>query len=166
MSAAEPKRSKSGQFRAVAKEIHDLVERLVEKLDVNGYNPTPVLDVAALIANADGKITDQEMKALQQVLEPILHQQVDSELVAYLIEASVDVVRAAGMEARVRVIAEILLDCDAAEDGVLVAFAVAFAAEQLDANERAVIDKLARAVKLSPDRVSGLENKAKSLFQM
>ena len=160
----EPQRTKSGQFRAVAKEIHDLVERVVEKLDVNGYNPTPILDIAALIAHADGKITDAEMKALQEVLQPILHQQVDSELVGYLIHASVDVVRAAGMEARVRVIAEILLDCDAAEDGVLVAFAVAFAAEQLDAAERGVINRLAAAAKLPPERIAGLENKAKSLF--
>ena len=159
-----PKRSKSGQFRAVAKEIHDLVERLVEKLDANGYNPTPVLDIAALIAHADGKITDSEMKALQQVLEPILHQQVDSELVGYLIQASVEVVKQAGVEARVRVIAEILLDCDAADDGVLVAFAVAFASEQLDKAERSVIDQLARAVRLSPERATDLENKAKSLF--
>jgi tellurite resistance protein len=164
IEADGPKRSKSGQFRAVAKEIHDLVERVVEKLDVNGYNPTPVLDIAALIAHADGKITDSEMRALQQVLEPILHQQVDSELVGYLIQASVEVVREAGVEARVRVIAEILLDCDAAEDGVLVAFAVAFAAEQLDKAERAVIDQLARAAKLTPEHVSTLENKAKSLF--
>src|SRR5439155_16167164 len=67
----EPQRTKSGQFRAVAKEIHDLVERVVEKLDVNGYNPTPILDIAALIAHADGKITDSEMKALQEVLQPI-----------------------------------------------------------------------------------------------
>src|SRR5207248_7299125 len=96
----EPQRTKSGQFRAVAKEIHDLVERVVEKLDVNGYNPTPVMDIAALIAHADGKITDSEMKALQQVLEPILHQQVDSEPVGYLIHASVEVVRHAGVEAR------------------------------------------------------------------
>lgn len=162
--STEPQRTRSGQFRAVAKEIHDLVERIAEKLDVNGYNPTPILDVAALIAHADGKITDSEMKALQQVLEPILNTQVDPELVGYLITASVDVVRLAGVEARVRVIAEILLDCDAAEDGVLVAFAVAFAAEQLDAAERAVIEKLARGVKLSPDRTAALENKAKTLF--
>jgi len=73
-------------------------------------------------------------------------------------------VRHAGVDARVRVIAEIMLDCDAAEDGVLVAFAVAFASGQLEKAERSVIDALARASKIAPDRVAVLENQAKSLF--
>lgn len=163
MSAEQP-RTRSGQMRAIGREIHTLVERVVEKLDVNGYNPTPILDIAALMANADGKITASEMNALQQVLEPILHQNLDRELVGYLIEASVDVVRQAGVDARIRVIAEIMLDCDAAEDGVLVAFAVGLASGQMEKAERGVIDALARASKLSPDRVSAMENQAKSLF--
>ena len=42
---------------------------------------------------------------------------VDPSLVRYLIEASLKVIAAAGVEPRVRLLAEMLADCDAVEEG-------------------------------------------------
>ncbi|GAC1393482.1 MAG: hypothetical protein NVSMB47_00860 [Polyangiales bacterium] len=155
------RRTRSGQMRAIGAEIRALMGTLVTKFEAGGYNPTPALDLGALIAHADGAIDAEEMEALRMVLEPLLGAQLDPELVGDLIEASVDVIRQAGVEPRVRVIAEILLDCDAVEEGVLIALAVAFASQGLSPPERAVITQLARATRLEDDRLRALEARAK-----
>jgi tellurite resistance protein len=56
----------------------------------------------------------------------------------------------------VRVIAEILMDCDAVEEGITVALAVAYASGGLSDAERTLIASLARAAGLPEQRLDAL----------
>ncbi|MGK4003443.1 tellurite resistance TerB family protein [Sorangium sp. So ce1036] len=134
------------------------------RFDLNEYNPTPIVDLGALVANADGNVDAEELDALRQLIEPMLGAELNAELVRYLIEASLKVIAAAGVEPRVRLLAEILMDCDAVEEGIIVALAVAHASEGLSAPERAVIESLARAARLPPGRLDRLSDDVRAAF--
>ena len=71
---------------------------LCARFDLNDYNPTPLVDLGALVANADGSVDTEELEALRQLLEPMLGAQLNAEMVGYLIEASLRVIEAAGIE--------------------------------------------------------------------
>ncbi|AUX45010.1 hypothetical protein SOCE26_064890 [Sorangium cellulosum] len=134
------------------------------RFDLNEYNPTPIVDLGALVANADGNVDAEEVDALRQLIEPMLGTELNAELVRYLIEASLKVIAAAGVEPRVRLLAEILMDCDAVEEGVIVALAVAHASEGLSAAERAIIESLARAAELPASRLERLNEEVRAAF--
>jgi len=134
------------------------------RFDLNEYNPTPIVDLGALVANADGTVDAEEIDALRQLIEPMLGAQLNVELVRYLIEASLKVIAAAGVEPRVRLLAEILMDCDAVEEGIIIALAVAHASEGISDAERAVIDSLARAAELPARRLAHLNDQVRAAF--
>ncbi|WP_437293188.1 tellurite resistance TerB family protein [Sorangium sp. So ce426] len=134
------------------------------RFDLNEYNPTPIVDLGALVANADGTVDAEEIDALRQLIEPMLGAQLDVELVRYLIEASLKVIAAAGVEPRVRLLAEILMDCDAVEEGIIIALAVAHASEGISDAERAVIESLARAAELPARRLDQLNEQVRAAF--
>ncbi|WP_437708143.1 tellurite resistance TerB family protein [Sorangium sp. So ce448] len=134
------------------------------RFDLNEYNPTPIVDLGALVANADGTVDAEEIDALRQLIEPMLGAQLNVELVRYLIEASLKVIAAAGVEPRVRLLAEILMDCDAVEEGIIIALAVAHASEGISDAERAVIESLARAAELPGRRLDQLNEQVRAAF--
>ncbi|MCC6552172.1 MAG: hypothetical protein IT372_04005 [Polyangiaceae bacterium] len=136
--------------------VEKAAEALCARFEQGEYNPTPIIDLGALVASADGTVDAQEIDTLRQIVGPMLRARLDGELIGYLIEASAQVIRAAGVEPRVRLLAEILLDCDAVEEGVLVALGVAFASEGLSDPERAVIASLARSARLPDGRLEAL----------
>ena len=144
--------------------IQKAVEELCARFDANDYNPTPIIDLGALVANADGVVNAEEIDALCDVLEPMLGAQLNAELTGYLVEASLKVIRAAGVEARIRLLAEILMDCDAVEEGIVVALALAFASEGLSPEEQSVIASLARAADLPRPRLDELTGQVKVAF--
>lgn len=134
------------------------------RFDLNEYNPTPIVDLGALVANADGTVDAEEIDALRLLIEPMLGAQLNAELVRYLIEASLKVIAAAGVEPRVRLLAEILMDCDAVEEGIIVALAVAHASEGISEAERAVIESLSRAAELPARRLDQLNEQVRAAF--
>jgi tellurite resistance protein len=136
--------------------VREAIERLLAKFEQGDYNPTPIIDLGTLVANADGVVDAQEIETLQQILEPLLGAQLDGELVGYLVNASLTVIKAAGVEPRMRVVAEILMDCDAVEDGIIVALAVAYASEGLSEAERSLVTQLAKTCELPDDRIAAL----------
>lgn len=141
---------------AVPRAVTEAVEVLCAKFEAGDYNPTPLIDIGALIANADGVIDEQEIDTLRRILEPMLGAELDPQIVRFLIEASVRVIQGDGVAARVRLVAEILLDCDAVEPALIVALGVAFASEGLSGAERMAIDKLASATHCPPERLRAL----------
>lgn len=137
------------------------VERLCRAFEDHDYNPTPVIDLGTLVASADGSIDAEEIDAIRQLLEPILHTQLDGEIVGYLVAASAKVIGAAGVPSRMRLLAQILLDCGAAEDGMILALAVAWSNGGYSDAEKKVIDELALATRLPAARVEALSEKVK-----
>jgi len=136
--------------------IQRAVDDLCARFEAHDYNPMPIVDLGALVANADGNVDDNEIEALRQMLESLLGAQFNAELTQYLIKASLEIIEAAGVEPRVRLLAEILLDCDAVEEGIIVALGVAYASEGLSDSERRVIAKVAQAAELSESRLDEL----------
>jgi tellurite resistance protein len=140
--------------------MHDIIAPAIEDLctafERGGYNPTPVIDLGVLIANADGAVDDQERQLLLEVFQALLETNLSGEVVDALISASVEVIRRAGAEPRARLVGAILNDCGAAEAGLRVALAIALATEGLSAAERAVIDQIGEVTGVSKARIDEL----------
>lgn len=136
--------------------IAPAIEELCAAFERGGYNPTPVIDLGVLIANADGSVDDQERALLREVFQALLETKLTPDVVDALISASVEVIRLAGSEPRARLVASILQDCDAVEPGLRVALAIAFASEGLSEAERGVVDRIAEAAGVPKPRVDEL----------
>jgi tellurite resistance protein len=136
--------------------VERAVEALFERFEQGGYNPTPIIDLGVLVASADGSVDAEETEALRRIVEPLLRARFSTEILGYLIDASLQVIRAAGVEPRLSLIAEILMDCDAVEEGIIVALSVAHASEGMSDPERKLIGALARAARLPEGRLAGL----------
>ena len=142
--------------------IQKAIQDLCRRFDRHDYNPTPIVDLGALVANADGHVDEHEVEALRHLLEPMLGAQLHTQLVGYLIDASLRVIEEAGVEPRIRLLGEILKDCDAVEEGLIVALAVAHASSGLSPAERGIVESLARATNLPSSRLEELNEKVRS----
>ncbi len=132
------------------------IDQLCAAFDRGGYNPTPIIDLGVLVVIADGVVDDREREVLLDLFQTLLDTKLSPEVVDHLVTASMQVVEAAGAESRARLIAEILLDCDAVEPGILVALAVAYASEGLSKEERVVIERIAEFAELPRSRLEQL----------
>lgn len=138
--------------------VQQAVESLCARFEEGDYNLTPIIDLGALVANADGTVDPEEIETLREVVEALLGAKFNRDLVMHLIDSSLDVVEEAGLDSRARVIVEILLDCDAVEQGIIVALSVAFASGGLSEPERTLITRIARMAELPPRRLEQLIN--------
>ena len=136
--------------------IASAINELCAKFERHGYNPTPIIDIGVLVANADGAVDMRERDMLLDVFQTLMGTSLTPQVVDHLVTASVEIIEAAGAEARARLVALILLDCDAVEAGVRVALAIAFASQGLDKAERKVIERIATAGGLSTARLAQL----------
>jgi tellurite resistance protein len=144
--------------------IHDVVDVCIKRFDQGEYNPTPLIDLGAMVANADGKVEPEELAGLCGILEPMLGADLDDELVGFLVNASAKTIAAYGIAPRMRVTAQILEDCDLVEQGITVALAVAFAGKGLGAPERAVIEQLADTCELPRADLETLIEKVRTAY--
>ncbi len=131
--------------------VQNAIDTLLTRFEKGDYNPTPIIDLGVLVASADGSVMAPERAALREIFQALLGAQLSAETVDHLIAASLEVLHVAGIEARARLIAEILVDCDAVEPGIIVALAVALAAEGLSSSERQRIELVADAAGMSSD---------------
>ena len=136
--------------------IGPAIEELCAAFERHGYNPTPVIDLGVLVAHADGDIDERERGLLLEVFQALLETKLTSEVLDAVVSASVEVLTAAGAEARARLVAAILMDCEAIEAGLRVALAIALASEGLSNAERRVIDRVAEAAGVPRARVEEL----------
>ncbi len=136
--------------------IANAVDELCSAFERHGYNPTPVIDIGVLIASADGKVDKDEREMLLDVFQTLLDTTLTAEVVDNLITASLEVIEAAGVEPRARLVGSILKDCDAVEAGVRVALALAHASHGLTKDERIAVERIATAGGLSAQRIAEL----------
>lgn len=141
--------------------ISPAIEKLCEAFDKGGYNPTPIIDLGVLVANADGAVDDRERGMLSDIFSTLLGTTLNAEVVDALVNASVEVIQQAGAEPRARLVGTILHDCDAGEDGLVVALAVAFASEGLSSAEQRVVDRIADAAGVTKTRLGELTSKVR-----
>jgi tellurite resistance protein len=140
----------------VLKVIATAIEELCAAFERGGYNPTPIIDIGVLVASADGKVDTREREMLLDVFQTLLGTSLTPEVVDHLVTASLEVIEAAGAQARARVVAQILDDCDAVDAGVRVALAIAFASQGLNDAEQTVIKRIADAGGMTPARLAQL----------
>jgi tellurite resistance protein len=138
------------------------IDQLCTAFDRYGYNPTPIIDLGVLVVSADGVVDQAEREIMVDVFQTLLDTKLSAEVVDHLMTASLQVIQAAGAEPRARLIGEILHDCDAAEPGILVALAVAYASEGLSKEERVVIERISDAAGLSRARLEELISRVSS----
>lgn len=136
--------------------VQNAIEQLCTAFDRGGYNPTPILDLGVLVANADGAVDPDERAVLLDIFQALLETNLSAGQVDHLVSASLEVIQLAGVDARIRLVGAILDDCHAAEQGIQVALAVAYASEGLSPAERDVIDRVADAASLPRERVAKL----------
>src|SRR5262245_16802948 len=146
--------------------MHEIIAPAIEELcaafERGGYNPTPVIDLGVLVAHADGTVDERERELLLEVFQALLETKVTAEVVDALVSASVEVIKVAGADARARLVAAILTDCEAVEPGLRVAIAIAFASQGMTDDERGVIDRVANAAGVPKPRVDELVAEVKS----
>jgi len=138
------------------------IDQLCDAFDRHGYNPTPIIDLGVLVANADGTIDDKERGMLNDIFATLLGTTLTGDVVDALVTASVEVIRAAGDESRARLVGTILDDCDAAEPGLVVAIAVAFASEGLSADEQRVVDRIAEAAGVTKEKLAEITSRVRA----
>lgn len=135
------------------------IDQLCAAFDRGGYNPTPIIDLGVLVVIADGVVDEKEREVLRDLFQTLLDTTLSPDVVEHLVTASMQVAKEAGPESRARLIAEILLDCDAVEPGILVALVVAFASEGFSKEERVVVERIADACELPRPRLEELIKK-------
>jgi tellurite resistance protein len=143
--------------------VSPAIDQLCDAFDKGGYNPTPIIDLGVLVANADGKVDDRERSMLSDVFTTLLGTSLNADVVDALLTASLEVIKQAGAEERARLVGTILKDCDAGEPGLIVAIAVAFASEGLNENEQRVVDRIAEAADVPKERLDHLTKKVRDL---
>lgn len=127
--------------------LEDTVATLIERLADMEYYPTPIIDLGVLIALADGTIDDEELSLLRELFGELLGTKLRSRLAVHLIDASRQVIDMAGQQSRIQFLGDILYDCDALEEGLIVAASIAYATKGVGTEERQVLEKLTQAAK-------------------
>jgi tellurite resistance protein len=141
--------------------LEPAIDQLCLAFERGGYTPTPIIDLGVLVASADGTVDESEREMLRDVFQTLMDTKITAEVVDALVTASVSVIEQAGAESRAKLIAAILQDCDAVEDGVLVALAIAFASQGLSKAEQRVVERIAAAAELEPARLEVLTEKVR-----
>ncbi|MFT3776201.1 MAG: TerB family tellurite resistance protein [Minicystis sp.] len=136
--------------------IQDSIAVLCTRFTAGGYGLSPIIDLGALVANADGTVDEKELDMLRYLFDAALGSRLGKDALAHLVRSSLQVILEAGLEPRARFLADILVDCNAVEEGLTVALGVAFASEGLSQPERDVIDAIARAARLPQGKVDAL----------
>lgn len=136
--------------------VTDAIDRLAAAFDRHGYNPTPIIDLGVLVVSADGRVDEKEREVLLDLFQTLLDTKMSPELVENLLAACLQVIDAAGVQPRARLVAEILVDCDAVEPGILVALSVAYASEGLSDSERKIIEQISDYARLPRERLEYL----------
>jgi len=133
-----------------------LMDALVAKLGDADEALIAAVDLAVLVAVADGTIDAAERVALTSMLEALMRAQVAPAVVRHLVRESKNQIDSAGPEARAKAIGRQLADHGAADEGLRLALAIAFASEGLCDTERARIAIVARAAGVSDARFAAL----------
>jgi len=142
--------------------IEKAVSDLASRFDAGGYALSPIVDLGALVANADGTVDDREAEMLQYLFSALLGTKYTADMIGHLVQASLRVILEAGLEPRARHLAEILLDCDAVEQGLTVALCVACASDGISEAERSVVRTIAHAAHWSDKELDALTARVES----
>jgi tellurite resistance protein len=136
--------------------IRPLVAALRARFDASDEGLNAVVDLAVIVALADGTIDDAEMAALAESIGTLVGGMLDPRMTRHVVRESRAKIEAAGVEARARTIGESLAAHGAAEEGLRLALAIGLASEGLVEAERARIELVALAAGVDPATLTAL----------
>ena len=136
--------------------IQPTIEALCAHFSSNDEGISAAVDLAVLVAAADGRIDRAEMAALAASLEAIAGTQLAPAVVQHLVRESRVQVKATGVAARSKAIGETLAAHGCVTEGLRLAVVIALASEGLCPAEREQIEMVARAAGASLERIDAL----------
>lgn len=136
--------------------LEPVVEALCSRFPSNEAGVAAAIDLAVLVAAADGRIDSAEMAALSTSLEVATKTQLSPMFVKHLVQASRQQIDAAGAAVRAKVIGESIAAQGCVDEGLRLALVVALASDGLSEVEREQIERIAVAAGAAPDRVDTL----------
>ena len=143
--------------------IKSLMEALSAKLGDKDEALIACVDLAVLVAMADGTIDADERAALTTALESLMRAQVAPPVVRHLIRESKSQIEADGPEARAKAIGKQLAEHEAADEGLRLALAIAFSSEGMCDLERERISFVAGGAGVSDASFAALVTAAAAL---
>lgn len=130
--------------------IRPLVAALRARFDSSDEGLNAVVDLAVLVALADGTIDEAEMAALAESIGTLVGGMLDPRMSRHVIRESRAKIESVGVEARAKAIGASLAACGAAEEGVRLALAIAMASDGVLEVERARVELVAVAAGVDP----------------
>lgn len=129
---------------------------LLERLKKGDRATSTIVDLATLVANADGHIDADEYRALGKSLELLLATELSGEVIGHVVASSLRDLEKSGIEVRSWELGQKLRERGVGPEGIAFALSIALVSDGLSASERAVIDKVASAAGVPAEYVSTL----------
>lgn len=136
--------------------LQPAVEALCNHFPTNEAGVAAAIDLAVLVASADGHIDPAEMAVLSTSLEVATKTHLSPKFVTLLVQASRQQIEAAGASSRAKLIGESIAAQGCVDEGLRLALVIALASDGLSDVERDQIEVIARAAGASSDRVDTL----------
>ena len=133
--------------------IQPFLDALSARLKSDDSGLTAAVDLAVLVAAADGKIDKMELAALAASVERLVGSQLDPAVVRHLIRESRAQIEAAGADARAKSIGEFLAKYGAVDEGLRLAIAIGYVSDGLSDVERECIASVAVAAGAPVERI-------------
>jgi tellurite resistance protein len=136
--------------------LQPAVQALCDHFPSSAAGVATAIDLAVLVAAADGQIDPAEMAALTVSLETTTQAHLAPAIVRHLVHESRNQIETVGAQARAKAIGETIAARGCVEQGLRVALLIALASDGLSSVERQQIDIVAKAAGASPDRVDAI----------
>ncbi len=141
--------------------IPALVDALLAHFAAGDEGLMALVDLAVLVAVADGHIDAAEMEALTESIAAIAGERLAASLAKPMVEESCAQIRTIGPDACARLVGEVLGAHGAADEGLRLGLAVAFVSEGMAPIERQRLEQVARAAGAGAARVGELAAEAR-----
>jgi tellurite resistance protein len=145
--------------------IQAAAKALYTRFKASDYNIQPLVELGAMVAHADGTVDEKEIAALHAIYQALFNEKMDAKRVRLAIDQSLRLTQNVDLEKRARFIAEILVDCNAVEEGLMVALTVAFASDGLSDAERKVVARVARIADFADSDLDALITRVRELIE-
>ena len=142
--------------------IPPLASALRARFDSSDEGLNAVVDLAVLVALADGKIDEAEMAALAESIGALVGGMLDPRMSRHVIRESRRKIEDTGVEARAKAIGVSLAAHGAVEEGVRLALAIAMASDGVCDAERARVEIVATAAGVEPARLAEISQSIES----
>lgn len=136
--------------------LQPAVEALCSRFPSNEAGVAAAIDLAVLVAAADGRIDPAEMAALSTSLEVATKTQLSPTFVKHLVQASRQQIVAAGASTRAKLIGESIAAQGCVDEGLRLALVIALSSDGFSNVEREQIEIIAKAAGATPDRIDSL----------